>query len=362
MSDNPIAGDNVVESVALYYRDGNSDKVYLASIKAVPDGHIVDFAFGRRGAALKTGLKTQKPVALEAAQKIYRTLVGEKTAKGYTPDAAGLPFRHSDLSGRVSGYNVQLLNPLDETAALALLADPAWVAQEKFDGDRRMVQIRAGKAEGINRRGLFVSLPVEVERELVELGLDAVLDGELVGTSYHVFDILELARDDVRPLGVEERLRILEGLLTGRAAANVRMVETAATSEEKRALHARVVAAGGEGLVFKRTDAPYVAGRPASGGNQMKFKLWESASVRVGATNDQRSVALEILGPSGWLPAGNVTIPANHDVPVPGSVVEVRYLYAFPGTNALFQPTYLGPRTDIEMERCTIDQLKFKAA
>lgn len=40
---------------------------------------------------------------------------------------------------------------------------------------------------------------------------------------------------------------------------------------------------------------------------------------------------------------GNVTIPVNFDVPNEGDLVEVRYLYAFPG-GSLFQPVYLGSR------------------
>jgi len=60
--------------------------------------------------------------------------------------------------------------------------------------------------------------------------------------------------------------------------------------------------------------------------------------------------------------AGNVSIPPNHAVPEPGSVVGVRYLYAFPDSGALCQPVFLGPRDDIAPEECTIDQLKYKAA
>ena len=59
-------------------------------------------------------------------------------------------------------------------------------------------------------------------------------------------------------------------------------------------------------------------------------------------------------------PAGNVTIPPNHLVPKPGSVVEARYLHAFRESGSVFQPVYLGPRADIPAEECTVDQLKFK--
>ncbi|EUA70299.1 ATP-dependent DNA ligase domain protein [Mycobacteroides abscessus subsp. bolletii 1513] len=75
--------------------------------------------------------------------------------------------------------------------------------------------------------------------------------------------------------------------------------------------------------------------------------------------NTQRSVGLSLLGENGWQPVGNVTIPANHDVPSVGAVVEVRYLYAAP---ALVQPVYLGERSDVEPPECVTAQLKFKTA
>ena len=44
-----------------------------------------------------------------------------------------------------------------------------------------------------------------------------------------------------------------------------------------------------------------------------------------------------------------------------GQVVEVRFLYAFRESNALYQPVYLGPRQDIEVHECVLSQLKYKA-
>jgi bifunctional non-homologous end joining protein LigD len=41
--------------------------------------------------------------------------------------------------------------------------------------------------------------------------------------------------------------------------------------------------------------------------------------------------------------------------------VEVRSLYAFKESGCLFQPVYLGLRSDLDQEECTVDQLKYKA-
>jgi bifunctional non-homologous end joining protein LigD len=45
---------------------------------------------------------------------------------------------------------------------------------------------------------------------------------------------------------------------------------------------------------------------------------------------------------------GNVTIPANHALPKVGDLVEVRYLYHYPG-GSLYQPIYLGSRSDKDL-------------
>jgi bifunctional non-homologous end joining protein LigD len=58
---------------------------------------------------------------------------------------------------------------------------------------------------------------------------------------------------------------------------------------------------------------------------------------------------------------GNVTVPANQQIPKAESVIEVRYLYAFPG-GSLFQPICLGQRDDVDPAACTLVQLKYKAA
>jgi bifunctional non-homologous end joining protein LigD len=118
--------------------------------------------------------------------------------------------------------------------------------------------------------------------------------------------------------------------------------------------------------VFKRRDAPHAAGRPASGGPQLKLKLRATASCLVaGANRSKRSVRLELVDTGGAcrrVGVGNVTIPPNHPVPAKGYVVEVRYLYAYPGGGSLYQPVYLGRRDDVTADACTTAQLKFKAS
>lgn len=112
--------------------------------------------------------------------------------------------------------------------------------------------------------------------------------------------------------------------------------------------------------MFKRLAAPFSPGRPASGGDQLKVKFYATLSAIVDGVNAQRSVRLILMDEADkGVIVGNVTIPPNKSVPQAGDVVEVRYLYGFPG-GSLFQPVYLGPRDDVDPAECRSSQIKFK--
>jgi predicted DNA-binding WGR domain protein len=103
-----------MEHITLYFRQGSSDKVYQASIEPADGGHVVHFAYGRRGTTLQTGTKTNTPVPHHEAKRIYDKLIAEKTAKGYTPGADGTPYAGTDKAGQTTGIHCQLLNAIDE--------------------------------------------------------------------------------------------------------------------------------------------------------------------------------------------------------------------------------------------------------
>jgi len=81
----------------------------------------------------------------------------------------------------------------------------------------------------------------------------------------------------------------------------------------------------------------------------------------VAKINVQRSVEISLLQGRSLVSCGNVAIPANHEIPPVGAIVEVRYLYAYRDSLALHQPVYLGPRDDVDPGECLASQLKFKA-
>jgi predicted DNA-binding WGR domain protein len=351
----------IPEHVSLYYRNGSSDKVYQASIKPAGNQFVVNFAFGRRGSTLTTGTKTSSPVDYPTAQKIYSKLVSEKKSKGYTEGKNGTPYQHTEKQD--SGILPQLLNPIEEAEIETVLCDDNYCAQEKFDGRHLLIRKQDDHLEGINKKGLVVGLPETVADEFGSITGSFITDGESIGDDYHAFDLLEFNGENLRPLPYRTRFsRLADMLLLSRSEyKRIKLVEVAFKVQQKTGLWERLRRENREGIVFKRLDAAYVPGRPNSGGPQLKFKFTTTVSAIVVKINTQRSVEVSLFRGRSMVSCGNVTIPANRQVPPVGVVIEVRYLYAFRDSLALFQPVYLGPRDDVDPSECTVQQLKFKA-
>ena len=350
-----------MENITLYFRQGSSDKIYQAAIEPKGGGFTVNFAYGRRGSTLSTGTKTQSPVSHAEAKAIYEKLVKEKTAKGYTPGADGTPYRQTEKENQTTGIHCQLLNPVEEHDAEKLIEDSAYWMQEKWDGRRLLLHKQDGKITGINRRGLAVALPEPLVLDANHCDMDFILDGEAIGDMLCVFDALLIGDEEIGGCRYTERLLRLMNLLASFQHPAMHLVETHFTAADKRDAFERLKSEGREGVVFKHVDAPYIAGRPASGGSQLKHKFHETASFIVGKINAKRSVTLYLYAGKNLKMAGNVTIPPNHPVPEKEQVVECRYLYAFRESGSIYQPVYLGARDDIPAEECTTTQLKYKA-
>jgi len=349
------------ERITLYYREGSSDKVYQAAIEPEGELFVVNFAFGRRGSTLSTGTKTSSPVDYATAKRTYDKLVREKQAKGYTEGPEGTPYQHTAKEDRVTGLLPQLLNPIDETEAQALVSAPGWCMQEKFDGRRVMIRKHGAEIHGLNRKGLLIGLPETVFGCVRSIPGDFVLDGECIGDHFCAFDLIGCMEEDLPQQPYQRRLVRLSSLLNRPGLRHIRFVETAIDPQNKQRLFDRLRHEKKEGVVFKRLDAPYTPGRPNSGGAQLKHKFYATCSAVVSKVNDKRSVELRLMNGEGFHAVGNVTIPANQEIPQVGQVVEVRYLYAFRESNALYQPVYLGPRSDVEIHECVLSQLKYKA-
>ena len=346
----------MIQHIELYYREGSSDKVYKASITEEDKGLFhVNFAYGRRGNSLTTGSKTPKPVAYEAAKKIYDKLINEKLAKGYqeaTGSSANLGIRNYNSSD--TGVRPQLLNEIEEEELEYYITNDDWCAQEKYDGRRRLHLVRGGDIIATNRKGLSIAVDPRVEAEILKTDVEGVLDGEDMGSHVMLFDAITLN------LSYKNRYEYLTSLKLD-SCKTLKVVKTAWTTSEKRALYKQLVKDNAEGIVFKNIHAEYKPGRPNSGGDQLKFKFVATATCIVGKVNTtKRSVSLNVFD-ENHVPVnvGNVTVYPNQNIPQSGDIVEVKYLYYFPG-GSLFQPVLLGPREDMEPDDCTLKQLKIK--
>jgi len=352
-----------LETITLYYREGTSDKIYQCSIESQGDLFVVNFAYGRRGSTLNTGTKTSSPVDYDEAKAVYDKLVEEKKnhpKTPYTEGENGTPYTSNNGDKQVSGLLPQLLNPIDEKTVNILLHDPNWCMQEKLDGRHLLIRKQGAVIHGINKKGLIVGLPLPVFEAIQLFDADLVLDGESIGDVFHCFDILVLDGVSLQNRPYRERLVSLMNLLFGVQQKAIHYVETHFKKDQKLRAFDELKSAKKEGAVFKRLDAPYRPGRPNSGGTQLKHKFYAMLSAVVSKINKQRSVEIRLLNGEGWIPCGNVTIPANHQIPKVGQVIEVRYLYAHRQSNVLYQPTYLGPRDDVEQAECLLTQVKYK--
>ncbi len=349
-----------MESITLYFREGPSDKVYQASIAPKDDGYHVHFAYGRRGATLNTGSKTQTPVAYPIAKDIYDKLIREKMAKGYKPGAEGVVTPPPESPNKHIGIHCQLLNPLHEQQLDQMLLNPDYWMQEKLDGRRLLIKKAGDQITGVNRLGFPTAVPEPIAHEAAQYPRNFILDGEAVGDTFHAFDLLTIGPEDMRPLGFAVRYLRMRDMLNAFDHPHILLVQVVFPCETADRLQ-QFKREGKEGVVFKHKNAVYTPGRPNSGGSQLKYKFHETASFIVTKVNGKRSVSLILFDGEKVRPAGNVTIPPNHDVPEAGTVVECRYLYAFKESGSIYQPIYLGARPDIRAAECTTAQLKYKA-
>lgn len=334
------------ESVSLFFKDTTSDKEYRIHLLQRGTGWVVDYQNGRRGSTMAGDTKTKTPVSFEEAKKIYEKLKKEKMKKGYTPHQSGQAYLLTPDDGRNSGVRVQLANSVDDNNVSSLIDDDKYLAQEKHDGERRGLIVDGDNVSGFNRDGLIVPLPEKMVKDVKKLtdkiknNGRSVFDGEIMGERIVIFDILELDGKDFKDVSLKDRMEVLSKF---KDIGCVEIVKTYFTSQDKQALFDACKESLREGVVFKLISGMYTSNKPASGGDWLKFKFLESATLEATpGRNDKRSIGLKT---KCGKPVGNVTIPASQEVPAAGDMVEVSYLYFFEG-GSLFQPTYKSPRPD----------------
>ncbi len=365
----------VIRSIRLFFQEGSSDKVYNAAIVEDGGAYTVNVEWGRRGSSLNSGAKAIK-VGLAVAQRKFDSLVREKRNKGYEelteavqpaavapPEGQGSGSRSGGARRAKVGLAAQLLNAIDDAELASFLDDDSYVAQQKLDGQRVLVHV--GEDLVItNRDGQATDVDPRVFAGLAYLPHGTVVDGELLDGAYWMFDVLRLAGDDVGDRGYLDRWALLDEELEPALTGDVRVLPVATGTRAKQTLHDKLRRAGAEGIVFKDREAPYQAGRPASGGTQRKHKFNKSADVVVleNAGNAYRMAVYDgrQLFDVGKVFAGTTNASRKLLDAALGRgeqpVCEVRYLYAT-DDHQLFQPVFVQTRDDKPATACLRSQL-----
>ena len=197
--------------IELFFQEQPSDKVYNVELVQTKKGWTVHVEWGRRGSNLQKGTKAVD-ASLEAAEKAFDKVVRQKLRKGYEehtddnkpasvapPKGEGSASKAGIHTRAKVGVAAQLLNNVGAGKLEKIFADRSYWAQQKFDGKRVLVHIEEDGVLMTNREGQETSLEKKVADALWEIApVGTIFDGELVSSTYWVFDLLAWGTSDLR--------------------------------------------------------------------------------------------------------------------------------------------------------------------
>jgi bifunctional non-homologous end joining protein LigD len=191
-------------------------------------------------------------------------------------------------------------------------SDPGWMFERKLDGERCLAFRSAGKVRLMtrNQKEDTSTYPEITQALAAQRADDFIIDGEIVAFDgsqtkfarlqqrlgvrqpgpellaevpvwFYIFDVLWADGRDVRSRPLRERKGILQDLLT--FAGSLRFTEHIDTDGE--AYFRQACASGWEGVIAKRADAPYRAGRSR---DWLKFKCESGQEFVIGGFTDPR--------------------------------------------------------------------------
>jgi bifunctional non-homologous end joining protein LigD len=202
------------------------------------------------------------------------------------------------------------LDPELATLTRERFSDPAWIFERKLDGERCLA-FRSGSRVRLmtrNQKEDTSTYPELAEALAAQQADDFIIDGEIVAFAkdetsfsrlqqrlgvhhpgpelraqvpvyYYIFDVLWAGGRDVRAEPLRERKRLLRNLLTFDDPLRF----TQHRDTEGEAYYREACASGWEGLIAKRADAPYQAGRSK---DWLKFKCESGQEFVVGGFTD----------------------------------------------------------------------------
>jgi bifunctional non-homologous end joining protein LigD len=191
-------------------------------------------------------------------------------------------------------------------------SDPGWIFERKLDGERCLA-FREGSAVRLmtrNKKEISATYPELASAVAAQAAIDFIVDGEIVAfegrrTSFarlqhrmqeahpepdllrsvrvyfYLFDVLHVGEHDVRGLPLRDRKTLLRKLVSFADPLRLTPHRNGDGEEYWRQACGR----GWEGLVAKRADAPYRAGRSR---DWLKFKCENSQEFVIGGYTDPR--------------------------------------------------------------------------
>jgi bifunctional non-homologous end joining protein LigD len=248
--------------------------------------------------------------------------------------AATAPPALADVPGAVRAEMPALVTPQLATLATQVPSRGNWSCEVKFDGYRLLSRIEQGRARLYTRNGndwtdklaslaqALCTLPVQsawLDGEIVVLNaagvpdfnaLQNAFDSARTGSiSYFAFDLVYLDGFDLRAAPLHARRALLEPLIG--AAQDARLRFSAAFAADPASVLESARALGLEGIVAKRSDAPYSSTRSS---HWLKLKCHAQQEfviggfvLREGSRNEVGSLMLGVYDAHGALAyAGNV--------------------------------------------------------
>jgi bifunctional non-homologous end joining protein LigD len=287
-----------------FVREGRSNTI-LDDDRSVASGRAMDdIAAGKGKGAAPFMVKTPGRAQPDAVWLSNRGVAADARAAGKKPPkksvkaqaekkaaAACFDRKSAPLPAFVAP---QLCVPVDRPSNAA-----GWVHEIKFDGYRIQLRVEAGAATLKTRKGLDWTEKFRAIADAASKLPDVLIDGEIVALNdeghpdfaalqaalsdgkterliFFAFDVLHADGADLRALPLSERKTRLETILDGlkpaaRQSALIRYVEHFESGGE--AILQSACRMSLEGIVSKKSDAPYCSGRSES---------WTKAKCRAG--------------------------------------------------------------------------------
>lgn len=222
-----------------------------------------------------------KPRSVKSGRTVEEVAAGKPPRKPAAKTASAARRRQAKAGAPMPGF----IEPQLATLRASPPSGDEWLHEVKFDGYRIQAHVVAGEVTLFTRKGLDWTprFGDAIVRALAALDCrDAIIDGEVVVLSnkgissfsalqdalsrgrtdvmlYYAFDLLRLDGVDLRELGLAERKAKLDRLIGRGGGSPVHYSEH--FSEPGRTMLAHVCRMGLEGIISKRADAAYEAGR-----------------------------------------------------------------------------------------------------